>query len=140
MGSPLPPVIANYFTEYFEEMAPETATHKTLCWFRYVDDTFVIWPHGPGKLADFLDHLNRDHVNIKFTKQTERDGHLPFLDNDIKPMAHWAIVYRKPTHNNLYLHANIGQPKFTWTADSYISCYPFARGLETHSTEKDARD
>jgi hypothetical protein len=54
MGSPLYPVIANYFMEYFEEMVLEAATHKPLCWFRCVDDTFVIWPHGPGKLAEFL--------------------------------------------------------------------------------------
>jgi hypothetical protein len=28
MGSPLSPVIANYFMEYFEEIALQTATHK----------------------------------------------------------------------------------------------------------------
>jgi hypothetical protein len=87
MGSPLSPVIANYFMEYFEEMALESATYKPLCWFPYVDDTFVIWPHGPGKLAEFLDHLNGLHENNKFTMETEKDGHLPFLDIDI---------YRKP--------------------------------------------
>jgi hypothetical protein len=54
MGSLLSPVIANYFMEYFEEMALESATYKPLCWFRYVDDTFIIWPHGTGKLAKFL--------------------------------------------------------------------------------------
>jgi oligoendopeptidase F len=42
MGSPLFTVIANYCMEYFEEMTLETAIHKSLCWFRYVDDTFVI--------------------------------------------------------------------------------------------------
>jgi hypothetical protein len=39
MGSPLSPVIANYFMEYFEEISLQTATHKPLCWFRYVYDT-----------------------------------------------------------------------------------------------------
>jgi hypothetical protein len=43
MGSPLSPVIANYFMGYFEEMALEAATHKPLCWFRYVDDIFHVW-------------------------------------------------------------------------------------------------
>jgi hypothetical protein len=42
MGSPLSPVIENCFKDYFEEMALEAATLKPLCWFRYVDDTFVI--------------------------------------------------------------------------------------------------
>jgi hypothetical protein len=38
MGSPPSPVIANYFMEYFEKIALEAVTHKSLCWFRYVDD------------------------------------------------------------------------------------------------------
>jgi hypothetical protein len=48
-----------------------------------MDDTFVIWPHGQGKVADFLAHLNSVHENIHFTMETKRDGHLPFLDIDI---------------------------------------------------------
>jgi hypothetical protein len=44
--------------ENFEERALDLAPHKPLFWFRYVDDTFVIWPHGPDKLKDFLNHLN----------------------------------------------------------------------------------
>jgi retron-type reverse transcriptase len=53
MGSPLSPVIANFFMEDFEKNAIEQATHKPVCWFRYVDDTFVICPHGQEKLEDF---------------------------------------------------------------------------------------
>jgi hypothetical protein len=58
MGSPLSLVIANFYMEVFEEMALDRAPHKPLCWFHYVDDTFIIWPHGPDRLKDFLDHLN----------------------------------------------------------------------------------
>jgi hypothetical protein len=83
MGSPLSPVIADFFMERFEETALEGAIHKPLCWFHYVDDTFVIWPHGPRKLSEFLDHLNIIHESIQFTMETERDGHLPLLDIDI---------------------------------------------------------
>ena len=39
MGSPHSPVIANFFMEDFEKKAIEQATHKPVCWFRYVDDT-----------------------------------------------------------------------------------------------------
>jgi hypothetical protein len=77
------PVIADFFMEHFKETALEGATHKLLSWLRYVDDTFVIWPHGPGKLSVFLDHLNSIHESIQFTMETERDGHLLFLDVDI---------------------------------------------------------
>jgi hypothetical protein len=58
VGSPISHVIANFFMDHFEEMALDGATHKPLSWFRYVDDTFVIWPHGPKQADEFLDHLN----------------------------------------------------------------------------------
>jgi hypothetical protein len=63
---------------------------KPICWFHYIDDTLVIWTHGPEKLNDFLNHLNS---NIQFTTDTESDGSLGHN------------VYRKLTHTNLYLNA-----------------------------------
>ena len=66
IGSPLSPVIVNLFMEDFEKKAIEQATHKHACWFRYVDDTFVIWPHDQAKLEDFLIHLNGLHNKIQF--------------------------------------------------------------------------
>jgi hypothetical protein len=64
MGSPLSPVIADFYMEDFEQRALDLAPHKPFCWFRYVDDTFVIWPQGPDKLKDFLKHLNSIHRGI----------------------------------------------------------------------------
>jgi len=83
MGSPLSPVIANFYMEDFETRAIKQATHKPACWYRYVDDTFVIWPHGKEKVTEFLNHLNGMHNNIQFTMEIEDEGHLPFLDIDI---------------------------------------------------------
>jgi hypothetical protein len=106
MGSPLSPVIANFYMEDFEKKVTEKATHMPLCWYRYVDDTFVIWPHGQEKLMDFLNHLNGIHNNIQFTMDIE-EGHLPFLDIDIYRKMDGSLghkVYWKPTHINLYLH------------------------------------
>jgi hypothetical protein len=65
-----------------------------------VEDTFV-WPHGPDKLNDFLNHLNSTHQCIQFTMQTGREGHLPFLKTDIyrdtpdSSLGH--RLYHKPT-------------------------------------------
>jgi len=108
MGSPLSPVIANFFMEDFEKKAIEQAVLKSVCWFRYVDDTFVIWPHGQKKLTEFLKHLNRLHNKIQFTMGIE-EGHLPFLDIDVYRKTDGSLghkVYWKPTHTNLYLHQN----------------------------------
>jgi hypothetical protein len=93
--------------EDFEERALHLAPHKPLCWFCLVDDTFVIWAHGPNKLKDFLNHLNGIHQCIQFTMKIEIQGHLQFLDIDIYKRPDGSLghrVYRKPTHTNLYLN------------------------------------
>jgi hypothetical protein len=109
MGSPLSPVNGNFFMEDFEKKSIEQATRKPVCWFRYVDNTFLIWPHGQEKLTEFLNHLNRLHNKIQFTMEIEEEGHLPFLDIDIYTKTDGSLghkVCRKPTHTNLYLHQN----------------------------------
>ncbi|PNF14821.1 hypothetical protein B7P43_G06341, partial [Cryptotermes secundus] len=46
MGSSLSPVVSNIYMEHFEQLAIDSAQDKPSLWLRYVDDTFVIWPHG----------------------------------------------------------------------------------------------
>jgi hypothetical protein len=36
--------------EHFEEIALDIADDKPTKWLRYVDDTFVVWPHEPARL------------------------------------------------------------------------------------------
>ena len=81
--------------------------HIHVFWFRYVDDTFVIWPHAKEKLTEFLNNLSGLHTDIQVT--IEQEGHLPFLDTDIYRKTDGSLgprVYRKPTHTSLYLHQN----------------------------------
>jgi len=61
MGSPLSLVVANLFMEAFEERALESAVLRPRIWLRYVDDTFVHWPHGEDKVDTFHNHLNAQH-------------------------------------------------------------------------------
>jgi hypothetical protein len=68
-------------------------------------DTFVIWPHGPDKMRDFLNHMNSIHECIQFTMETESEGHLPFLSIDIYDGSLGHRVHGKATHTNLYLNA-----------------------------------
>jgi hypothetical protein len=79
VGSLLSPVIANLFAEDLEERALEQATHKPLCWLLYVDDSFMIWAHGPEEPERFLIHLNGILRNIHFSMETEKHGHRPFF-------------------------------------------------------------
>jgi len=108
MGSPISPVIANIFMEHFEKEALQKTPKKPEVWFRYVDDTFVIWRHGRAELRKFLIFLNNQHPNIRFTMDTEENGKLPFLDVLVTKKADSTLghqVYRKPTHTDRYLHA-----------------------------------
>ncbi|GJQ78547.1 hypothetical protein Trydic_g11659 [Trypoxylus dichotomus] len=106
MGSPLSPVVANLFMEQFESLAIETAVDKPTVWWRCVDDTLVIWPHGRDKLDRFLEHLNGVHSNIQFTMELEHNGELPFLDVRVNrdQVRATTSVFRKPTQTGRYLH------------------------------------
>ena len=106
MGSPLSPVVAGLFMEDFEQMALATADREPKLWLRYVDDTFIIWPHGRTQLATFLDHLNGLCEKIQFTMETEEENQLPFLDVLVKRNENnlTTSVFRKKTHTDRYLH------------------------------------
>ncbi|XP_071450589.1 uncharacterized protein [Hetaerina americana] len=107
MGSPLSPAIANFYVEGFEERALRTAPLRPKHFFRYVDDTFIVWPHGTEALTEFLGHMNSVHPNIQFTMETEKNKRLPFLDILIERKRDGSLghqVFRKPTHTDLYLN------------------------------------
>ncbi|XP_011868909.1 PREDICTED: uncharacterized protein LOC105562568 [Vollenhovia emeryi] len=109
MGSPISPIIANIFMEHFKNEILKKAPLKPSTWFRYVDDTFVIWNHGRETLPQFLTFINSQHPNIQFTIEIEQNSQIPFLDvlvcrNEDGTLGH--NVYRKPTHTDRYLHAN----------------------------------
>ena len=106
MGSPLSPVVANLYMEYFERIALTNAIDKPRVWVRYVDDTFVVWQHGVNKLKEFLAYINQIHTLIKFKMEVEKDGKSPFLDILVARKGSKLIttVYRKKTHTNRYLN------------------------------------
>jgi hypothetical protein len=107
IGFLLTPVVANFDMEHFEQTAISTAIYKPTRWYRYVDDTFVVWPHGKRVLQELLKHLNGIHENTKFTVKIE-NGALPFLDILVTRRLDGILghtVCRKPAHAELYLHA-----------------------------------
>ncbi|MGR8650110.1 hypothetical protein ACNGQH_25240, partial [Escherichia coli] len=107
MGSPLSPVVANFFMEHFEQKALSSIDPKPRCWFRYVDDVFAVWSHGTEALSVFLDKINNVHPKIQFTLEVEKNGCLPFLDVLVCRKPDGSLghrVYRKPTHTDRYLH------------------------------------
>ena len=79
-GLPLSPAVANLFMEDLEEKAIRSASLAPKTWFHYVDDTFVLWPHGEEQLHTFHQHLNQQNSNIQFTMELEKESYIPFLD------------------------------------------------------------
>jgi hypothetical protein len=111
MGSPLSLVVANLFMEDLESKSLASSPLKPKLWIRFIDDTFVIWPHGHENLKKFVDHLNNYSEHIKFTMEIEVDGSLPFLDVCVTKKHDGSLghqVYRKrPTLNNTFMQSPI---------------------------------
>ncbi|XP_030751614.1 uncharacterized protein LOC115879108 [Sitophilus oryzae] len=80
MGSPLSPVLANIYMEWFETNAISIAVVKHKIWLRYVDDAIIIWNGIDRQLDSFLNHLNSRNISIRFTIEKEKNFYLPFLD------------------------------------------------------------
>ena len=98
--------------DFLEKSALNSFPLKHSLWFRFVDDILTDWEHGQDSLKDFLAYLNSFVSNLQFTIELEDSGKLPFLDVlSIKnaPSLEFSI-YRKPTHNDRYLHFSSNHP------------------------------
>ena len=100
--SPLSPVLANIYIESFEEMALGSTSLKPSMWLRYVDDTFILWPHQED-VQILLDHVNSIRPSIQFTMEKEQDYKLHFLNVLVTrtEQGFRSSVYRKSTFTGL---------------------------------------
>ena len=134
MGSPLSPLLANLYMEYFETILLPPIKPPNMVWYRYVDDIFSYWDEKWGNFNDFLARLNSLVPSIKFKCEWEKDDCLPFLDILImrKHNRYVFTVYRKPTFSISYIH-------FLSYHDNKIkigvACNLFLRALRICSTE-----
>ena len=84
-----------------------TLGDKIQHWSRYVDDTFAFIK--PDTEKEIQQKLNSFHKNIKFTYEFEKENQIAFLDVLITRKQEDSMetsVYRKPTHNDIYLNWN----------------------------------
>ncbi|KFD68190.1 hypothetical protein M514_19672 [Trichuris suis] len=114
MGSPLSPVLAEFFMEHLEQraFACDNFTGRVKFFKRYVDDIFAIVKKGHEE--SFLHHLNGLFTeHIKFTIEKEHGGRLPFLDALVIKDGHKlkTTVYRKQTNTDRYLNYHSHHPK-----------------------------
>ena len=68
----------------------------------YVDDTFMIFK-DLSRDSKFLDYLNSQHGNIKFTMESESNNNLLFLDMTVTRNHNKlrTSISRKPTFSGL---------------------------------------
>ena len=111
MCSSLSPVLAYIYMEYFEEMALGFISLKPSMWLRYVDVTFILWPHQED-VQILLDHMNSIQPSIQFTMEKEQDNKLPFLDVLVTctEQEFRSSVYCAPTFTGQYLNFNSHHP------------------------------
>ena len=121
MGSPLGPTLANFFLAHIET---KKLLDSSMCppkfYSRFVDDCFAVFDSDISSLS-FLNLLNSQHKNIKFTMESAVQC-ISFLDVSIKVnndnIETW--IWRKPTHTGLFLNYNAYCPK-KWKS-GLISC------------------
>ena len=108
MGSPLSPVLANIYMEYFKEMALGSTSLKPSMWLRYA---FILWLHQ-GDVQILLDHMNSIRPSIQFTIEKEQDNKSPFLNVLVTctEQGFRSSVYHKPTFTGQYLNFNSHHP------------------------------
>ena len=102
MGSPLGPVMADIFVGYHESLIPADQWPSLYC--RFVDDCFS-YCHDVEESDRFLETLNNLHPSLKFTRELETDGVLPFLDVKARRVRDTFVttIYSKPTFTGLYI-------------------------------------
>ena len=106
MGLPLGPTFANIFLCFHERnwLANCPSEFRPVLYRRYVDDCFLVFNHI-SHVNKFLSFLNQQHPKIKFTKEVETNGTLPFLDVTVRRLGSsiQTSIYRKPTFTGLGL-------------------------------------
>lgn len=109
MGNPLGPTLANTFLchheKYWLQNCPDD--FKPIMYKRYIDDTFVLFKEKEH-VTLFLEYLNSQHSNIKFTFETEQNKKLNFLDVLVSKYqtGFTTSLYRKDTFTNLGMKFN----------------------------------
>ena len=101
MGSPIAPTLANIFLNFHEINWLNNCPNdiKPVLYRRYMDDTFLLF-REESHIQTFLNYLNGQHINIKFTCETEVDNQISFLDVRIHKANNKfnTELYRKPTY------------------------------------------
>ena len=112
MGTKVAPSFAVTFMGSFESKHVYTYRLQPIIYLRYIDDIFIIWPHGQDELEQFIQHMNSCSTHIQFTTE-KSSSEIAFLDTLVK-LDQGQIttdLYTKPTDSHNYLYYNSSHPQ-----------------------------
>lgn len=141
MGAPWAPSFACLHLGLWEEeviySSPLYLGHSKL-WLRYIDDIFMIWGGTPHQLNTFMQELNINDRNLRFT-YTYHPNTISFLDLDISIQADRLVtkIFCKKTAANTLLQASSHHPQ---TLIQVIQSGQFLRIRWNCSSDADFRE
>ncbi|OXA49049.1 hypothetical protein Fcan01_16401 [Folsomia candida] len=104
MGSPISPVFAELYMQYFESQVVQDHPKIDL-YRRFVDDSFCIMNYDAT--LDLQKEFNQFNKHIQFTYEEEENGQISFLDVTLIRDEENQLrrkVFRKATHTGRYLN------------------------------------
>ena len=112
MRTKVAPSFAITYMGHFEDTHVFTYRLRPLMYIRYIDDIFMIWPHGAVELTLFFQHLNNCSAHIKFTTETS-PTEISFLDSKVvlEDGVIYTDLFTKPTDSHNYLYYNSAHPQ-----------------------------
>ena len=107
MGSPPAPYIANGWLSMYDDRIKDNAK----VFGRYMDD--ILRDIKSAHIDNKLNEINAYHPNLKFTREREEGGSIPFLDMKIiNSVGSLTLTwYRKPTNTGLTMNFHSLAPK-----------------------------
>jgi hypothetical protein len=138
MGAPSSGIISEIFLQHFEHShLPILAhKHKLVNYFCYVDDVLLIYDALHTDIHTILSDFNLFHPNLQFTKETEHDKKLNYLDITIHktPTSVNIGVFRKPTITDTMIpYTSNHLPQHKYAAIRFL--YNRLNSYQLHETE-----
>ena len=127
MGSKFAPQYANLFMHHFETDFFTTQTLQPTFYTRYIDDIFLLWPHGEDSLKKLHADINKHHPTLRLTMDYSKER-IPFLDTLVYTNngSIETSLYRKPTDNITFLRHSSFHPRHVKEA------IPYGQALRIH--------
>ncbi|EYC41359.1 hypothetical protein Y032_0572g144 [Ancylostoma ceylanicum] len=133
MGQRLAPVLAMCFMSRIEE---PVLARLPIMYCRYIDDCCIV-TSTQSEMDECFKILNEQSQYIRLTRETPRDGWLPYLNTQMKLSNGVMHVkwYRKESSKNIMLHARSAHPKAVKRA-IVRNMFRTARKVCTHEEER----